>query len=58
MNYQIFPSDQADRKWEYIKPLVPAAKLGGRSRTTDMRLVLNAIFLCHPYRLPVALPAA
>ena len=44
MNYQIFPSDQTDREWEYIKPLVPDAKLGGRSRTTDMRLVLNAIF--------------
>ena len=44
MNYQIFPSDQTDREWEYIKPLVPSAKPGGRSRTTDMRLVLNAIF--------------
>lgn len=44
MNYQIFPSDQTDREWEYIKPSVPAAKPGGRNRTTDMRLVLNAIF--------------
>src|SRR5215470_2234990 len=44
MNYQIFPSDQTDREWEYIKPFVPAAKPGGRHRTTDMRLVLNAIF--------------
>lgn len=44
MNYQFFPSDQTDREWEYIKPFVPAAKPGGRNRTTDMRLVLNAIF--------------
>lgn len=44
MNYQIFPSDQTDREWKYIKPLIPAAKPGGRNRTTDMRLVLNAIF--------------
>ena len=44
MNYQFFPSDQSDREWEYLKPLIPAAKPGGRERTTDMRLVSNAIF--------------
>lgn len=44
MNYQFFPSDQTDREWEYIKPFVPVAKSGGRNRTTDMRLVINAIF--------------
>ena len=44
MNYQSFPSDQTDREWQYIKPSVPAPKPGGRNRTTDMRLVLNAIF--------------
>jgi putative transposase len=44
MNYQFFPSDQTDREWEYIKRFVPAAKSGGRNRTTDMRQVLNAIF--------------
>lgn len=44
MNYQFFPSDLTDREWEYIKPLIPAAKPGGRNRSTEMRLVLNAIF--------------
>ena len=44
MSYQLFPSDQSDREWEYIKSFVPASKLGGRDRTTDMRQVINAIF--------------
>ncbi len=44
MSYQLFPSDQSDREWKYIKPFVPAPKLGGRDRTTDMRQVINAIF--------------
>ena len=44
MNYQFFPSDQSDREWEYLKPLIPAAKPGGRARTTELRLVTNAIF--------------
>ena len=44
MIYQIYPSDLTDREWEYIKPLIPAAKPGGRNRETDMRLTVNAIF--------------
>ena len=44
MIYQIYPSDLTDREWEYTKGLIPAAKPGGRSRQTDMRLTLNAIF--------------
>jgi putative transposase len=44
MSYQLYPSDLTDREWEYIKPLIPPAKTGGRDRTTDMRLTLNAIF--------------
>lgn len=44
MRYQLYPGDLSDREYEYIKPLIPPAKPGGRSRTTDMRLVLNAIF--------------
>ena len=44
MNYQFYPSDLADREWEGLTPLIPAAKIGGRPRTVDMRLVLNAIF--------------
>jgi putative transposase len=44
MSYQLYPSGLTDREWEYIKGLIPAAKPGGRSRQTDMRLTLNAIF--------------
>ena len=44
MSDQLYPSDLTDREWEYIKPLIPAAKPGGRDRQTDMRLTLNAIF--------------
>lgn len=44
MSNQLYPSDLTDREWEYIKGLIPAAKPGGRSRQTDMRLTLNSIF--------------
>jgi putative transposase len=44
MSYELYPSDLTDREWEYIKPLIPAAKPGGRDRKTDMRLTINAIF--------------
>lgn len=44
MSDQLYPTDLTDRQWEYIKPLLPAAKPGGRPRTTDMRQVLNAMF--------------
>src|SRR5262244_3062483 len=44
MSNQLYPSDMADREWEYITGMIPAAKPGGRKRQTDMRLSLNAIF--------------
>ena len=44
MSYQLYPSELTDREWEYIKPLIPPAKPGGRHRKTDMRQVVNAIF--------------
>lgn len=44
MSYQLYPSDLADREWHVIKRLVPPAKRGGRPRSTDMRMVLDAIF--------------
>lgn len=44
MSDQLYPSDLADREWNLIKPMLPPAKRGGRPRSTDMRLVLNAIF--------------
>ena len=33
-----------DGAWELIKPLLPAARYGGRPRTADVRAVVNAIF--------------
>ena len=43
MNTQTYPTDLADRHWDCIKDLVPAAKEGGRPRSLDMRQVINAI---------------
>jgi putative transposase len=39
-----YPSDASDAEWKVISPLLPAAKLGGRPRTTSLRDVVNAIF--------------
>jgi putative transposase len=38
-----YTSDMLDREWALIAPLLPAAKPGGRPRTTDLREVMNAI---------------
>jgi putative transposase len=40
---QRYPTDLTDTEWTILAPLIPAAKLGGRPRTTDMREVVNAI---------------
>ena len=37
-------TDLTDAAWELVKPLLPAARHGGRPRTTDVRAVVNAIF--------------
>ena len=39
-----YPSDMTDQEWEIIRPLIPAAKKGGRKRTVNIRNVLDAIF--------------
>ena len=44
MSYQLYPSDLTDREWDRLSAMIPAPKIGGRPRTTDMRLVVNAIF--------------
>src|SRR5437764_1425571 len=44
MNHKAYPSDLTDDQWQLLEPLLPAAKPGGRYRTTDLRAVLNAIF--------------
>jgi len=38
-----YPSDLQDREWALIAGLFPAAKRGGRPRTTELRAVMNAI---------------
>ena len=38
-----YPSDLTDQQWEIIKDLIPAARSGGRPRTTNVRLVVNAV---------------
>ena len=39
-----YASDVTDREWALIGPLLPAARTGGRPRTTDLRRVVNAVF--------------
>jgi len=41
---QRYPTDLTDTEWTVLTSLIPAAKPGGRPRTTDMREVVNAIF--------------
>jgi len=38
-----YPSDMLDSEWALIAPLLPAAKPGGRPRSTDLREVMNAV---------------
>lgn len=43
MKKQLYPTDLTDSRWDYIKDLIPAAKTGGRPRSLEMRMVVNAI---------------
>lgn len=57
-----YASDLSDAEWVLLEPLIPAAKRGGRRRSTDMREVLNAIFYvlktgCQWHMLPHDLPS-
>ena len=58
---QRYPTDLTEAEWTLLAPLIPAAKPGGRPRTTDMREVVNAIFYvlrggCQWRRLPKEFP--
>src|ERR1700738_1488982 len=44
MSTRCYDSDLNDDAWAWIAPYLPAARSGGRPRTTDLRAVLNAIF--------------
>jgi putative transposase len=39
-----YDTDLTDASWALVAPLLPAAKAGGRPRTTNLRAILNAIF--------------
>ena len=39
-----YPTDLTDTQWSVLAPLIPAAKTGGRPRTTDVPEVVNAVF--------------
>src|SRR5580700_9639442 len=39
-----YSTDLTDTQWAFLAPLIPAAKVGGRPRSTDMREVVNAVF--------------
>ena len=51
---QRYPTDLTEAEWTILAPLIPAAKPGGRPRTTDMREVVNAIFYSPAGRMPMA----
>jgi len=38
-----YPSDLRDGEWALIEPMIPAARGGGRPRTTCLRAVMDAI---------------
>ena len=44
MSTRSYDTDLNDAAWTRIAPYLPAARPGGRPRTTDLRAVLNAIF--------------
>lgn len=43
MSRKPYPSDLTDGQWQVLEPLLPAAKPGGRPRTTNLRDVMNGI---------------
>jgi putative transposase len=43
VNAQLYPTDLTDSQWVIIQELIPPAKPGGRPRSLDMRLVVNAV---------------
>src|SRR3954463_13947209 len=59
---RLYSTDLSDAAWKLIALLLPAARIGGRPRTTDLRAVLNAIFYilrtgCQWRLLPREFPA-
>ncbi|MCC5661249.1 transposase [Nostoc sp. XA010] len=43
MSRKAYSTDITDADWEILQPLIPPAKTGGRTRTVDMREIINAM---------------
>ncbi len=39
-----YPAERSDREWAILAPLLPSAKLGGRPRSVNLRVILDGIF--------------
>ena len=39
-----YPTYLTDAQWELIQSLLPQSKPGGHPRSTDLRIVVNALF--------------
>ena len=44
MHSRFYDTDLTNAPWAFVAPVLPAARTGGRPRTTNLRAVLNAIF--------------
>lgn len=53
-----YRTDLTDAQWKIIKPLIPAAKPGGRPREVDMREILNTLLYQARTGCPVGIAAA
>jgi putative transposase len=56
-----YPSDLTDAQWEQVEPLIPPELPGGRTRSVDMRAVLDGVLYvvrtgCAWRQLPHDLP--
>jgi putative transposase len=59
---ELYDTDLNDEAWALVAPILPAARPGGRPRTTNLRAVINAIFYllrtgCQWRLLPHEFPA-
>lgn len=43
VNTQLYPTDLTDSQWNIIQEMIPPAKPGGRPRSLNMRMVINAV---------------
>jgi transposase len=61
MSDAFYATDLTDAEWQFLSDLIPAVKPGGRPRTQNMRMVVNAVLYvlrsgCHWRLLPHEYP--